>query len=474
MTMPQSAVHDQAAPKKVGKASPAGVFGWIMFDWAQQPFYTLVTTFLFSAYFANVFVGDASKGFALWGYATAAAGFIVAILSPVFGSIADETGRLKNWIAGFSALFVMAQAALWFAVPGEAWLIGPIVLALVVAAASAEFAAAFNNAMMSAVVSRAGYGRLSGTGWAVGYAGGLVALVLVTGFVMTDSVSGLTMLGIYSPFNLDASFHQAERLIGPLSAAWYLLFIIPLFLFTPDLPKRDIAITDAARRGLSQLRTTIASLRHMPDIVRFLIARMLYTDALLAIFTFGGIYAASLFGWSALQLGINGIILSVAAAIGALCGGFLDDALGAKPVILGALGLLIAGLSGILAIDSGMASAAIGAGAFWGMEIAGFTRPAEGVYLVCSVLVGIAAGPLQASSRSLLARMAPPDRITEFFGLYAFSGKITAFLAPFVVGLVTTLTGSQRIGLAAILVFLLASVAVFVGIKGNGMARGAR
>jgi UMF1 family MFS transporter len=308
----------------------------------------------------------------------------------------------------------------------------------------------------------------------VGYAGGLVALVLVTGFVMTDTVSGRTMLGIPSPFNLDASLHQAERLIGPLSAVWYLLFIIPLFLFTPDLPKRDIPLGNAARRGLTKLRTTLASLRHMPDIVRFLIARMLYTDALLAIFTFGGIYAASLFGWSAMQLGIYGIILSVAAAIGALCGGFLDDALGAKPVILGALGLLIAGLAGILAIDGGMASAAIGAGAFWGMDIAGFTRPAEGVYLVCSVLAGIAAGPLQASSRSLLARMGPPDRITEFFGLYAFSGKITAFLAPFVVGLVTTLTGSQRIGLAAILVFLLASVAVFIGVKGNGTARAAR
>lgn len=454
----------QAAAGATHSRAP-GIAGWLLFDWAQQPFYTLVTTFLFSSYFANVFVGDKTQGFALWGYATAAAGLLVAILSPILGAIADETGRLKRWIAGFSLVFVLAQAALWFSIPGEGWLIPLILAAVIIAAVSAEFTAVFNNAMMPAVVSRESFGRLSGAGWAMGYLGGLAALILVTSFLLPVPATEQTLLGFGAPFGLDGGQHYAERLIGPLSSVWYLIFVLPLFLFTPDLPAKPVRFRDAARGGLSQLRVTLRSLPEMPDILRFLVARMLYIDGLLAIFTFGGIYASSLFGWTTMQLGLYGILLSLTAAIGAVFGGFMDDRLGAKPVILGSLVLVIAGLLGILMIDPDVAALTLGAGSFMGLDAAAILRPAELIYLGCSVLIGLASGPLQASSRSLMARMVPPDRIAEFFGLYAFSGKITAFLAPVVIGLVTSATGSQRIGIGMILVFLFAGLLIFARVR---------
>ncbi len=451
--------------REASRGRTPGIIGWMLFDWAQQPFYTLVTTFLFSSYFANVFAGDKAQGFALWGYAMAAAGILVALISPALGAIADETGRLKRWIAGFSILFVAAQACLWFAAPGASWLVAPMLAAVVIAAVSAEFTTVFNNSMMTAVVSRESFGRLSGAGWAMGYLGGLASLVLITGFILPDGATQKTVLGFDVPFWLDTAQHHAERLIGPFSALWYVVFVLPLFLFTPDLPPKPVRFGQAARRGLSQLRVTLRSLPSMPDILRFLVARMLYIDGLLAIFTFGGIYASALFGWSTTQLGLFGILLTVTAAIGAVLGGFLDDRLGAKPVILGALVLMIAGLLGILSVDVNAAGEAAAAGWLPGFDATGAIRPAEAFYLACSALIGLAAGPLQASSRSLLARMVPQDRIAEFFGLYAFSGKITAFLAPLVIGAVADATGSQRFGIAMILVFLIGGFVLFLKVR---------
>jgi UMF1 family MFS transporter len=451
-------------PRSVSAKWP-GVLGWVLFDWAAQPFYTLITTFLFASYFANVVAADKAQGFAQWGYAMAASGLIVAIISPVLGAVADQTGGLKRWIAGFSVLFVAGQSALWFAMPGRPDLVMPILAAVILASASAEFAAVFNNAMMRAVVPPGSFGRLSGAGWAVGYVGGLLSLIFITGFVISGPEAGRTSLGLPPLFALDAASHAADRLIGPFCALWYFIFVIPLFLFTPDVPNNPVSFNEAAGRGLRELRATLRDLPAMRDVLRFLIARMLYIDGLLALFTFGGIYASSLFGWSMMQLGFYGILLSVTAAIGAALGGFLDDAFGAKPVITGSLLLLIAGVLGILAIDPDLAGVALGAGAFGGLDVAGFVRPAEFVYLGFSMLIGLASGPVQASSRSLIARMVPPDRIAEFFGLYAFSGKVTAFFAPLAVSAATAATGSQKAGIASILVFLVAGLVLFIGVR---------
>lgn len=449
-----------------GQTGWRGLFGWVMFDWAAQPFYTLILTFLFAPYFASTFIGDAAKGQEIWAYATAATGFIVAFLSPVLGAIADASGQRKPWIAVASLCLIAGLASLWIAAPGQTSMLLPVVLAIILAGVAAEIATVFTNAMMPGLVPPNQLGRLSGFGWAVGYTGGLVSLVVTAGFLVADGETGRTMLGLKPVIQLDSLAHEGERLVGPFCALWYAVFILPLFLFTPDhVPgPRVKGLTSAARQGLAQLRDSIMNLGRYANIVRFLIARMLYADGLGAIFAFGGLYASGLFGWGATELGLFGIILTIAASIGAVLGGPLDDRLGARPVImLGLIGLIIA-CAGVLSVDKThvlyvleVESASASSGLF--------ASTGEKIYLLFSIGIGLVAGPIQAASRSLLARLAPPEMMTEFFGLFAFSGKVTAFAAPLGVGIVTGLTGDQRLGIASIAVFLVGGFLLLLTVR---------
>ncbi len=442
-----------------------GLFGWVMFDWATQPFYTLVLTFLFAPYFAATFIGDATRGQEIWGYTTAFAGLIVAFISPVLGSIADAAGRRKPWIAVSSAALVLGLFGLWFAEPGGEALI-LVLLAVVVATVAVEFTTVFTNAMMPSLVPQDQLGRLSGIGWAIGYVGGLISLVITAGFLVADGETGRTMLGFRPIIPLDTLSHEGERLIGPFSAVWYLIFALPLFLFTPDRKNRRHGKSnrEVVREGLAELKETIANVRQYANIVRFLIARMFYADGLGAIFAFGGIYAAGQFGWTATELGLFGIILTVTAGIGAVIGGSLDDRVGARTVIIWGLILLLVGCAGVLSVDR--------THVLYVIEVAPpkpgggiFSGPGEIVYILFGCVIGLMAGPIQASSRALLARISPPEMATKFFGLFAFSGKITSFAAPFAVGTVTGLADSQRIGIAALTIFLIVGLILVMTVR---------
>jgi len=453
-------------PGAMRSAPPRALAGWLLFDWAAQPFYTLVLTFLFAPYFASTFIGDAARGQALWGYTTAAAGVLVAILSPILGAIADASGKRKPWIALSSLALIAGLCSLWLAAPGQSAQLVPVIAGIIIASVAAEIAGVFTNAMMPGLVPPDRLGRLSGTGWAVGYAGGLVSLILAAGLIVADGETGKTLLGLEPILPLNFLNHEGERLIGPLSALWYAIFILPLFLFTPDrgTGKNADGPGSAVSRGLGQLRETIRHARRYRNIVRFLTARMLYADGLGAIFVFGGLYAASLFGWTATELGLFGIVITVTAAIGAFIGGPLDDRFGARAVIIWGLFGLMAACAGVLSVDATRIFYVIPivpANAADGI----FSSAGERVYIAFSAGIGLVSGPVQASSRSLLARIAPGDMATEFFGLFAFSGKVTAFAAPLVVGLVTNITGDQRLGIASIAAFLAAGLVLVQGVK---------
>lgn len=433
-------------------ASRAGLFGWVMFDWACQPFFTLVTTFVFAPYFAARVAPSPAEGQALWGYATAAAGLTIALLSPALGAVADATGRRKPWIAGFGLLMAVASLPLWWARPGETAMIAPVLVAFALATVGAEFAAVFNNAMMPRLVPAERLGRLSGLGWAMGYVGGLVSLVLTLGFLAGSPDSGRTFFGLTPLFGLDPAHGAGDRVVGPLSAAWFLLFALPMFLFTPDAPATGRSLRRAFADGLASLARTFGEVRASGNALRFLAANMLYTDALAALFAFGGIYAAGTFGWTAIEIGLFGILLTMTGTLGALVGGRLDDRIGARQVVAGALVVLIGAALGVISIGPdriGFVIAAAPATAGDGL----FASLPEQVYLALGGLIGLAAGPLQAASRSLLARIAPAEQIGQYYGLFALSGKVTSFLGPLLVALVTDLSGSQKAGVSVLLMF---------------------
>jgi UMF1 family MFS transporter len=433
----------------------SAVASWIFFDWAAQPFFTLITTFVFAPYFATHVASDPASGQSLWGFATAAAGLVIALLSPVLGAIADASGRRKPWIAAFGALLVIGSCLMWFGKPGDVGVIPPLLVAYGIATIGAEFATVFNNAMMPTLVPPDRIGRLSGTGWATGYVGGILSLILVLGFLAASPETGRTLFGFTPLFGLDPVTHQGDRISGPLTGIWFIIFVLPMFLLTPDYPAK-LRWREALREGLTDLRQTLLELPKQKSIAAFLLANMIYTDGLVSLFAFGGIYAAGTFGWNTIQIGTFGIILAIAGTFGAWLGGKLDDRLGPKRVIAGSMLILLFSIIAILLVDKDRilfvrVTPPAPDGAL-------FSAAAERAYLLIGCLIGAAGGPLQAASRTLLIHMAPRDRIAQYFGLFALTGRVTSFVGPLLIGLITAVTESQKAGMAVLVLFFVAGL----------------
>jgi MFS transporter, UMF1 family len=461
MTAPDSRIADPQ-PKYPPRSA---VISWIFFDWAAQPYFTLITTFVFAPYFATHVASDPASGQSLWGFATAAAGLLIALLSPVLGAIADASGRRKPWIAAFGALLVIGSCLMWFGRPGDPSVIPALLLAYGVATIGAEFATVFNNAMMPTLVPPDRIGRLSGTGWATGYVGGILSLIIVLGFLAANPETGRTLFGFMPLFGLDPVSHQGDRISGPLTGIWFIIFVLPMFLFTPDYPARR-GLRDALHVGLTGLRQTLGELPKQKSMAAFLLANMIYTDGLVSLFAFGGIYAAGTFGWETIQIGSFGILLAMAGTLGAWIGGKLDDSLGPKRVIAGSMLILLLSIVAILLVDKDsilfikVAPPVPGGGLF--------AAASERAYLVLGCLIGAAGGPLQAASRTLLIHMAPKDRIAQYFGLFALTGKVTSFIGPLLIGIITAVTASQKAGMAVLVLFFVAGLALLARVRDNG------
>jgi len=409
-------------PDPVGQQAPVrGRVAWCFYDWANSAFPTVITTFVFAAYFTQAVATDEVSGTAEWGYAVSIAGLAVAVAGPVLGAITDHAGRRKPWLLLFTVLCVIASAALWRVTPDPSSV--PWALTLVgVAIFAFEMAMVFYNSMLPDLAPAGRLGRWSGWGWGLGYAGGLACLgVTLIGFVQAETPW----------FGLDKDTAEHLRATGPLVALWMGVFALPLFLVTPDRPSSGVTLAVAIRQGLGTLAATLRRVRDHSQIARFLLARMLYTDGLNTLFAFGGIYAAGSFGLTFEELIVFGIAMNVTAGIGATAFAWVDDLWGAKRVILISIAALSL-LGGALVVVEGKTL-------FW----------------IFGLPLGIFVGPAQSASRSLMARMAPSELTTEMFGLYAFSGKATAFLGPALLALVTQATGSQRLGMATILVFFI-------------------
>lgn len=405
---------------------------WCLYDWAESAFPAVILSFVFAAYFTRAVAADPISGTAAWGWAMTGSAIAIALASPVCGAIADRRGARKPWLGSFSLLCILCCFALWWIEPrADHVLMAMLLLAL--ANFGFELATVFYNAMLPDIVSRDRLGRLSGWAWGLGYIGGLACLVIALfAFIQAET----------PPFGLSRETAANIRIAGPLTGAWYALFALPLFLFVPDRPTiAGPGVFRAMREGLGQLVRTLKGIRRYPGVLRFLVARMIYTDGLNTLFAFGGVYAAGTWNMPVDQVILFGIALNLAAAAGAAGFGWLDDAIGSKRTIIIALvGLLGLGAAILLVTDIVW---------FWGLGIA----------------LGLFFGPAQASSRALMARLAPAALRTEMFGLYAFSGKAIAFLGPALVGGLTALSGSQRIGLSVILVFFVVGLAILLPLK---------
>lgn len=442
--------------------SRRAVAAWALYDAATQPVFTLLATFVFAPFFVARLMDDPAEGQTLWGLAAGTAGLIVGLATPPLGAIADRTGGRKTWIAGFSVLIVLGASALWFAVPGAPYAVPLALGGFVVATIGAECATAFTNAMMPTLAPPERIGRLSGLGWATGYVGGLVALAIALLLFSADPEDGLTLAGIAPILGLDPAAFEGDRASGPFSALWYLVFAAPLFLLVPDVAGG--VPRGAARAGLRDLGETLRSLRRQPDLTLFLLAHMLYVDGLTALFAFGGIYGAGALGWGPIETGVFGILVILSGIVGSLVGGWLDDRVGPERVVAWSLGLLTAAAVAIASIDRARILFVVPVTPPV-PDDALFSSAPERLFIVLALVLGGASGPLQASSRSLLVRLAPKEKLTQAFGLFALSGKVTSFLGPFAVAAVTALTDSQRVGVSVLIAFFLGGAALLGAVR---------
>ncbi|UCF68616.1 MAG: MFS transporter [Acidobacteriota bacterium] len=392
------------------------VWSWALYDFANSPFTTLVVTFIYATYFTQAIASDPIRGTALWSRGVTVTALVVAFLSPVLGALADRGGYRKRMLALATSVAIAATIGLYFIEPGQA---AAALIVFVIANIAFEIGGVFYNAFLPDIAPPDKIGRVSGYGWGLGYVGGLAALVLALVLLVQPETP---------VFGFSKTAGENVRATNLLVAVWFIVFSLPLFAFVSEDKSQVSRRGKIVRETIVQLRETITHVRRYRQIVRFLIARLVYNDGLVTIFAFGGIYAAETFGFTLQEVMIFGIVLNVAAGLGAFVFGYLDDVLGGKrTIVVTLIGLIVATLMAVVA-------------------------PTKPWLWAAGVIIGIFVGPNQSASRSLMGRFVPAEAENEFVGFFAFSGKLTAFAGPLSLGILTEAFGSQRAGVSIVLV----------------------
>lgn len=388
------------------------ITSWCIYDFANSAFTTLVVTFIFSEFFTRVIAADNVTGTVIWSRAVNISAIIVALSTPILGAIADFSRRKKLFLLVATVQTVLFTALLFLMGPGMALIAA---LLFVVANVGFEGANVFYNAFLPEISTSRNIGRISGYGWALGYMGGLVALVIA-----------LQMVQSWLPEQGYLNVRSTNLLV----AVWFAVFAVPLFLFLRERgDAREVEPGTYVREGFRRIGQTFTHLRRYREAVKLLIARLVYNDGLVTIFSFGAIYASAVFGMETADVIKLGITLNVCAAVGAFSLGFVNDWIGGKWTIAITLVVLIFA------------------------ALVGATADTRAAFWIAAVGIGLMVGPNQAASRSLLGVMIPEDKHGEFFGFFAFSGKLASVAGPFVYGTVVAASESHRVAMASIVIF---------------------
>jgi len=466
--VPQS--DDAAYEPATGKAFGKKGIGWAIFEFARNPYYNVIVISLYAPYFSKFVVGDETAGQAMVGWTIAIAGIIMAIIAPILGSLIDEGGFRKPPTFLALAVLGVTSACLWFVEPNLPSAV-PIGMALMATGYCAyTVAELFHNAMLPMAARPRSLPVVSGLGISLGNFGSIVFLILLSIFI-TGSETPL--------FGLDPETGETSRISGPLVALWLTVFIIPFFLLMPDIKKtpertwrRAVQTSFTGKGGfIGMLRRGAAYVKEMfqshPNVMRYLVGRMVYADGIAALLTLGSVYVGGVLGWGANQLVLAGIVGGLCAVIGALGGGFIDQAFGPKRSIMTELTLLIV----ILNLQLSITPDAL----LFGLIPAGhevwaggpFPRLSDVAYLSMLIPASMLLGAVITSSRYMLVHIAPPEDIGKFFGFYAMAGSVTVWIGPGLVALMTTLSGDQRIGMSGLALLFIIGLFIVSGVKAD-------
>lgn len=440
------------------------IWGWFFFDWASQPYHTVLNTFIFGPFFvaiaATYYLGQGqTEGIAdanaqsMWAWATALIGLIIAFSAPIFGAMADSTGRKMPWIVGFSVMYVLGAGALWFTAPDASnlfWMLAAFGIGFI----GAEYALIFTNAQLPGLGTREQIGKISGSGFAFGYLGGVIALAIAL-LLFVEQGNGKTIAGLDPLLGLDAANSEGTRAMGPFTAIWFMVFMIPYFLWVREV--RTDQIRSSFSVAAKQVVTSVKGLKSRKSLGFFLVGSMFYRDALNGLYTFGGVYAKLVLDWEVTQIGVFGVVAAIGATIFSYIGGFADRRFGPKPVVVFSILVLMAVSLTIINVTPDTV---------YNIPVAEGTP--DLIFIVCGILIGGMGGMLQSASRSLMVRHTDDTTATEYFGLYGLSGRATAFLAPLLIGVATTVSQSARIGVSPVIGLFLIGLILLAYVHKNG------
>lgn len=444
-----------------------GAWSWALYEWARNPYILLCVIYVLAPYIATTVVGDPVRGQALISSWHKTGGYIVAVTAPFIGAATDRMGRRKPFLAFATLGLAVAIFSMWWAMPNDEglpiWAIG---LATTMAGVMFAWSEVFHNSMLTRAAKPDVLGQVSGLGLALGNAASVLLLVFVlVAFALPGAVDWPFVLD--APlFGLDPAAHEPNRIVAPITAIWLIIFALPLFLFTADLSTTGEKLGDALKHGVGNVLRTLRKLREHRNVALFLIARMLYADGKTAILIFSGVYAAGVMGWTLIEMLMLGVITTMFAVIGGLAGGWMDAWLGPKRAVSIEIGVTLACLIVMVSMtpDAMFFVLTVVEGArFWDGPM--FETAPELGYLITICVIAVSISAAYASSRTLMARLAPPGMEGELFGLYALSGAATVWLGPMLVEYFTETYQSQRVGFASVSLLLVAGFCVLMFVK---------
>lgn len=447
----------------------AGSWAWAMQQGARDPYVILVLIYVFMPYFAGTVVGDPVAGQAAVARAGTIAGWTVALTAPLLGVSLDRLGPRKPWLAICIALMVPLIASLWWTTPdGTGLSVGAVVAIAATIAVLFGWTEMLHNSMLPRIAGPVEASYASGAGIGLGNAVSVGLLILVLWGLALPGKVDLPFIPDQPLFGLTTASHEPDRAVALLAAGVLAIGSLPLFFLSRDAPRTGVSAASAFASSPRLFWRMLRDLRGDRDSATFLVARMIFADGKAGLLIFGGIYAAGVLGFTTLDLLTHGVLLSIFAAIGAFSAGALENRVGPRRALqielAGAVLFVVLQLSStptrLLFVPTD-ASAQI-----WDVPILD-TLP-KLLYMLFGLGTAVFVAAAFASSRSLLARLAPPDRVATYFGLYALSGYGTMWLAPLLIGIVTTASRSQEAGVFVIVALILVGWAMLFAVRGGG------
>ena len=408
-------------------------FSWSLYDWANSAWSAIIITFIFSRYFVEVLSPNPDLGTLYWTWTIGISSLIAAFLSPIIGSISDQSQKSKTWLILTTLIYASISIIFWFAKPNGIDLYF-IIFLILIGNISYEISQIFYNGQLKIIASDDKFAKLSGFAWGLGYVGTVVIFILYYFLFLLPENSFL---------GLDESSYENIRISFPITGLWIIIFSLPLFITFKDPNLKKLNQKSKIKESFNQLIKTFKELQKYKNLIWFLIARLFYMDGINAIFAVAAIYATLVFGMTTTDIIMLGVGTNIAAGLGSWIFLFIEKKYGSKNVIVFSLICIFIISLIILFINE------------------------KNIFTILAILLSTFFGPIQSASRVYYSKKIPNEKKYEFFGFYSFSGKVTSFIGPVIFGTISYIFSSPKIGMASLLILFILGLLILINVEND-------